>query len=88
MIEQGLFKRYFVGRDGFVWWIGQIPNEDVWKETRPFPKAVGMAPDTNPHAGVWPPVVTNVTQWQGHAVIACGEVRPRVRSRRVFMIKP
>ena len=63
-------------------------NEDVWKESRPFPKAVGMTPDTNPHAGVWPPVVTNVTQWQGHAVIACGEVRPRVRSRRVFMIKP
>ena len=24
MIEQGLFKKYFVGRDGFYWWIGQI----------------------------------------------------------------
>lgn len=29
MIEQGLFKRHFVGRDGFVWWIGQIAD-DSW----------------------------------------------------------
>ena len=27
-------KSHFVGRDGFVWWIGQIPNEDVWKENK------------------------------------------------------
>ena len=27
MIEQGLFKKYFVGRDGFYWWIGQIAPE-------------------------------------------------------------
>ena len=31
MIEQGLFKRHFVGRDGFVWWIGQIAPEKEWK---------------------------------------------------------
>jgi hypothetical protein len=30
MIEQGLFKRHFVGRDGFIWWIGQIASEDEW----------------------------------------------------------
>ena len=29
MIEQGLFKRHFIGRDGFIWWIGQIAN-DSW----------------------------------------------------------
>ena len=29
MIEQGLFKRHFVGRDGFIWWIGQIAD-DSW----------------------------------------------------------
>ena len=29
-----LVKSHFVGRDGFVWWIGQIPNEDVWKENK------------------------------------------------------
>jgi hypothetical protein len=30
MIEQGLFKRHFVGRDGFIWWIGQIVSEEKW----------------------------------------------------------
>lgn len=30
MIEQGLFKRHFVGRDGFIWWIGQVVSEDKW----------------------------------------------------------
>ena len=34
MIEQGLFKRHFVGRDGFQWWIGQIPPEESWKENK------------------------------------------------------
>ena len=27
-------KSHFVGRDGFIWWIGQIPNEEVWKENK------------------------------------------------------
>lgn len=31
MIEQGLFKRHFVGRDGFIWWIGQIAD-DSWTQ--------------------------------------------------------
>ena len=35
MIEQGLFKRYFVGRDGFIWWIGQIAPESSWKDNKP-----------------------------------------------------
>lgn len=35
MIEQGLFKRHFVGRDGFQWWIGQVAPEDTWKENIP-----------------------------------------------------
>jgi len=35
MIEQGLFKRHFVGRDGFIWWIGQIASEVSWKENIP-----------------------------------------------------
>ena len=30
MIEAGLFKKYFVGRDGFYWWIGQIATESSW----------------------------------------------------------
>ena len=35
MIEQGLFKRHFVGRDGFQWWIGQVAPEESWKENSP-----------------------------------------------------
>ena len=31
MIEQGLFKNHFVGRDGFIWWIGQVVGENAWK---------------------------------------------------------
>jgi hypothetical protein len=34
MIEQGLFKRYFVGRDGFIWWIGQVAPESSWKDNK------------------------------------------------------
>ena len=34
MIEQGLFKKYFVGRDGFYWWIGQIAPEESWSENK------------------------------------------------------
>ena len=30
MIDQGLFRKYFVGRDGFYWWIGQIAEESSW----------------------------------------------------------
>ena len=31
MLDQGMFKNHFVGRDGFVWWIGQIADENTWK---------------------------------------------------------
>ena len=37
MIEQGLFKRYFVGRDGFIWWIGQIAPESSWSANKTTP---------------------------------------------------
>ena len=30
MIDQGLIKSHFVGRDGFIWWIGQVVDEDKW----------------------------------------------------------
>ena len=32
MLEQSLYDKRFLGRDGFIWWIGQIPKEGVWKE--------------------------------------------------------
>ena len=35
MIEQGLFKRHFVGRDGFHWWIGQVADAKSWRENNP-----------------------------------------------------
>ena len=25
------FKTNFVGKDGFVWWVGQIPNQESWQ---------------------------------------------------------
>ena len=37
MIEQGLFKRYFVGRDGFIWWIGQVAPESTWEGNKTTP---------------------------------------------------
>lgn len=62
-------------------------QDDLWKKANDFPKQVGDDPVNDPHAGIWPPVVTNVTMWNGHPVIVCGEVRPRVRSRKIFMVK-
>tara|TARA_B100000482_G_C12390960_1_gene213003 strand:- start:83 stop:208 length:126 start_codon:yes stop_codon:yes gene_type:complete len=32
MIEESLLKSNFVGRDGFIWWIGQVAPEDAQKE--------------------------------------------------------
>ena len=34
MIDQGLFRKYFVGRDGFHWWIGQIAEESSWVDNK------------------------------------------------------
>ena len=34
MIDQTLFKKHFVGRDGFQWWVGQIPPEESWRENK------------------------------------------------------
>ena len=38
MIDQDLVKRNLVGRDGFTWWIGQIPSSKVWKMNTPGTK--------------------------------------------------
>ena len=37
MLDQSLLQSHFIGRDGFRWWIGQVPpikdkNGDVWSE--------------------------------------------------------
>ena len=31
MIDESLFKSNFVGKDGFVWWIGRVANPKVWR---------------------------------------------------------
>ena len=62
------------------------PDKNTWSVVGEFPKTPGSDPAEDPHAGIWPPVTTNVTHWYGKAVIASGEVRPRVRSRRVFQL--
>ena len=30
MLENSLAKTHYIGRDGYVWWIGQIPKEKNW----------------------------------------------------------
>lgn len=39
MIEHELIKKQFVGRDGFVWWIGQIVQAGTWKTNLPAYRA-------------------------------------------------
>ena len=31
MLDSALLKTNFVGRDGFVWWIGRVADPDVWR---------------------------------------------------------
>ena len=35
MLEQDIYKRHFVGRDGFIWWIGQVASSDSWARNTP-----------------------------------------------------
>jgi len=35
MIEQGFLKKHYLGRDGFIWWIGQIVDSEVWETNLP-----------------------------------------------------
>ena len=30
-MDKSRFKTNFVGKDGFIWWIGQIPNQESWQ---------------------------------------------------------
>ena len=50
MIEQGLFKRHFVGRDGFIWWIGQIAN-DSWTKNLQGSKPTNTSVSDQPGFG-------------------------------------
>ena len=35
MFEQGLVKTHFLGKDGFIWWIGQIVDSTKWAGNLP-----------------------------------------------------
>ena len=35
MLEQGLIKTHFVGKDGFIWWIGQVVDQTKWAGNLP-----------------------------------------------------
>jgi hypothetical protein len=32
MLDQSLLQSHFIGRDGFRWWIGQVPPIDSWQD--------------------------------------------------------
>jgi hypothetical protein len=34
MIEESLLKSNFVGKDGFIWWIGQVADPKVWRNEK------------------------------------------------------
>lgn len=34
MIEESLLKSNFVGKDGFVWWVGQVADPKVWRNEK------------------------------------------------------
>tara|TARA_B100001250_G_scaffold320612_1_gene283532 strand:- start:1114 stop:3408 length:2295 start_codon:yes stop_codon:yes gene_type:complete len=35
MLKSSLFKTHFLGKDGFIWWIGQIVDRKVWVSNVP-----------------------------------------------------
>jgi len=34
MIEESLLKSNFIGKDGFIWWIGQVADPKVWRNEK------------------------------------------------------
>ncbi len=57
-----------------------------WTIAGAFPKSLGPDPARNPNAGYWPVVTTAVVPWRNGYVIPTGEVRPGVRTPRVWYI--
>ena len=35
MDDPGFIKSHFVGREGFIWWIGQVVSEKSWVANQP-----------------------------------------------------
>ena len=36
MIDETLLKKHSIGKDGFVWWLGQVCPSKTWKDNIPF----------------------------------------------------
>ncbi len=53
---------------------------DTWISRGRFPKQTAE--------GIWSPVTTNTTTWQGHYVVPTGEARPGVRTPQIFWAVP
>jgi hypothetical protein len=50
MIEGSLLKSNFVGKDGFIWWIGQIAPANVWRNDL---SKMDTADEDNPLGAAW-----------------------------------
>ena len=35
MINEGLLKDYNIGKDGFIWWLGQVCEAKTWEHNYP-----------------------------------------------------
>ncbi|MFW6125187.1 MAG: sodium:solute symporter family transporter, partial [Pirellulales bacterium] len=61
---------------------------DAWSVVGHYPKRLEPDAAEDPQGSVWPPVTTATTRWRDRVVVASGEVRPGVRTRRVFWAEP
>ena len=61
---------------------------DTWVGAGAWPKELGPDPANDPAAGTWPPVTTTTTWWRDRLVVPSGEIRPGVRTARVFAGTP
>lgn len=61
---------------------------DTWSVRGAFPADFGPDPAARPELGAWPPVTTGMAEWRGAHVLPSGEVRPGVRTARVWRVAP
>ena len=62
-------------------------SSNRWSQATPFPKAVPSNTGSPHNLGEWPPVTTGVVRWRDRFVIASGEIRPAVRSPKVYSVR-
>lgn len=62
-------------------------RKDSWASVGKFPTEIRSDAAIHPHASIYAPVTTPLVIWNDHIVIPGGEVRPAVRTNKVFMAK-